>query len=332
MSYEEQDFWGAAKPAPRPETKSQPKTKLIIVGLLVIFLASGFFGFMAAGHWLESRGVANPPDEEPSGAVTEPEQENWMNILLLGIDQRANEAARSDTIILAFLNKDTKEIKLLSIPRDTYAKIPGRGYEKLGHANAYGGPMMAVQAVEELLDLEIHRYVELNFDGFMKMVDLLGGIEMEVERRYYYPEEGIDLYPGLQRLNGYDALGYVRYRKDTSDLSRIKRQQKFLKEFAEETFQLSTVLKIPALVKEANKSIKTNFTTGEMLSLATSAKSFKVQEMVTATLPGEATYIEQISYFVHDKAETTKIIEDFLNPPEPEEEEELLNDDEAVAK
>ena len=320
MSYEEQDFWGEAKPAPQSETESQLKTKLFIVGLLVIFLTFSVIGFIATGRWLESRGTVTPPGEETPGAVTEPEKESWMNVLLLGIDQRANEAARSDTIILAFLNTDTKEIKLLSIPRDTYAKIPGRGYEKLGHANAYGGPMMAVQAVEELLDIEVHRYVELNFDGFIKMIDLLGGIEMEVEQRLYYPEEGINLYPGLQTLNGYDALGYVRYRKDTSDLSRIKRQQKFLKEFAEETFQLSTVLKIPALVKEANKSIKTNFTTGEMLSLATSAKSFKVQEMITATLPGEATYIEQLSYFVHDKAETKKLIDSFLNPPEPEEE------------
>lgn len=320
MSYEERDFWGDAIPAPQEETKTQSKNKLIIIGLIAVFAIFSTAGFLVASRWLGGPGIASPPEEGTPGVVTEPEKDSWMNILLLGTDQRANEPARSDTIILVFLNTDTKDIKLMSIPRDTYAKIPGRGYEKLGHANAYGGPKRAVEAVEDLLDMKIDHYVELNFDGFKQMVDVLGGIEIEVEKRMYNPEEDIDLYPGEQKLNGYDALAYVRYRSDAdgNDIGRIKRQQKFLKVLAEETFQLSTILKLPGIVKEANKSIRTDFSLAEMLSLASGAKSYKVEEMETATLPGTPKYIDQLSYWVPDKEETKKLIDRFLNPPKPE--------------
>src|SRR5690606_13458695 len=122
---------------------------------------------------------------------------------------------RTDTIILATIDKAEGSIHAVAIPRDTRVRIPGRsGYDRINAAHAYGGPKLAVRTVEELLGIEIDYYVRIDYEGFETIIDTLGGVVIDVERpmRYVDRAQGldIDLKPGVQLLNGKQALDYVR--------------------------------------------------------------------------------------------------------------------------
>ncbi|MGI6551824.1 MAG: LCP family protein [Bacillota bacterium] len=298
-NHNEEDFWGQHQTSSPKEKKKYSWLGITLV-MIIVFAVFGMMGFKMADTWLQG-GITPEAGAETTEEEVDVPPNNRLNILLLGIDQRANEPARADTIIVAFLDLDENDVKLLSIPRDTYVKIPGYSKEKIGHANAYGGPELTVRTVENLLGINIDKYVAVNFEGFQRLIDALGGIEMEIEKRMVYPPENIDLKPGKQRLNGHDALAYVRYRGDTgADISRIARQQKFLKELAEEVMQVNTILKLPALVREANECVETDISVTEMLSLAKAAKNLDTSAIEAATLPGKPQYIDNISYWIPD--------------------------------
>ncbi|MGI6331552.1 MAG: LCP family protein, partial [Zhaonellaceae bacterium] len=257
-----------------PHTKKKLKRKNgfpwipTIIMMLVVFALFAYGGYRFAEWYITRNLFSYQPGEEETQLGDELAGEKRINILLLGVDQRGKEAARSDTIMVAFLDLKKPDVKILSIPRDTRVEIPGHGKQKLNHSHAYGGAELTMEVVSNLLDVPIEKYVEVNFKGFEDVIDALGGVEMEVEKKMQYKAEGIDLKPGLQRLDGKDALGYVRYRSDGDDTTRIARQQKFMKELIEEVLQLSTIWKLPKLVTEVNQCVTTNLSYSEMLGLA----------------------------------------------------------------
>lgn len=313
----DQDFWYAV-----PEKSRRKKRRRIpwipaLLLLVAVFFLFSYGGYRFAEWWLlrGSALTAQTPTEE--GEAVQPGKDR-MNLLLLGVDQRGDEPARSDTIIVAFMDLKKPDMKLLSIPRDTRVNIPGHGTQKLNHAHAYGGPELTMEVVSDLLGVNIDGYVEVNFQGFEKIIDALGGVEMEVEKRMLYKAEGIDLKPGLQRLNGHDALGYVRYRSDGDDTTRIKRQQKFLKELAEEVVQLSTIWKIPELVTKVNESVKTDLTTSQMLSMAKAMAKLDTSKIEGAMLPGTPKYIGGISYWLADEEELAQLVDVYTGKVQPE--------------
>ena len=164
------------------------------------------------------------------------------NILILGSDKRANlqeDPGRSDTTILLRLDPDTKAIAVMSIPRDLKVEIPGWGTDKFNAAYTIGGPKLTLQVVKELTGLPINHVVNVDFLGFVRAVDAIGCVWVEVDRRYYHSNAGlppslqyseINIQPGYQKLCGKDALAYVRYRHTDTDLVRSARQQDFLRE------------------------------------------------------------------------------------------------------
>lgn len=318
MSYdrEDEDFWYSL---PQAQKKNKKKKGIpwipALLMLIIVFSVFCYGGYKTAEWWL-GRSIAGP--EEPGELEGIVDKENRINILLLGVDQRGNEPSRSDTIMVAFLDLDKPDVKILSIPRDTRVSIPGHGKQKLNHSHAYGGAELTAQVVADLLDIELDKYVEVNFEGFKDVIDALGGIEMEVEKKMQYKAEGIDLKPGLQRLNGEDALGYVRYRSDGDDTTRIKRQQKFVKELAEETIQLSTVWKLPKLITEVNQCVQTNLSTKEMLALANALRKVDTSTMEAAMLPGAPQYIDGISYWLADASQVKELIDLYTGKVQPE--------------
>jgi LCP family protein required for cell wall assembly len=151
----------------------------------------------------------------------------------------------------------TKQMSLLSIPRDTRVNIPKYGWDKINAADALGGPELSMKVVSNLLDIPEKYYVQANFNGFKDIVDALGGVTLDVEQNMYHEDETdggayeINLKKGVQRLDGDKALQYVRYRDYAmGDIDRTKYQQKFLVALAKEMLQPSTILKLPALVPE----------------------------------------------------------------------------------
>lgn len=170
---------------------------------------------------------------------------------------------------------------------------------------------MTKDTVEKFLDIKIDHCVDTDFNGFASLVEALGGITLDVEKRMYYPSENIDLKKGVQKLNGEQALGYVRFRSDgLGDLGRVERQQKFISVLADQVMSLSTLFKIPKLVGIFQDNIKTDISFREMLSLANDFKSFNVSSLKTRILPGEPEYIGGISYYICDKKATAQLIDE----------------------
>jgi len=295
----ENEFWGKA--AARAE-KRRRNPLSFVVGFtflaLLIFGTFAFTGYLVASKMFDADLPRGGKDGLAEAAAANPE-----TVLLIGVDRREpEEPARSDTIMLAVLDPGQPQVDVLSIPRDTRVKIPGRGYDKINAAHAYGGPKLLLDTVNYLLGSHVTKYVELDFQGFEKIIDTLGGIEIDVDKRMDYPEEGIDLYAGLQRLNGYDALGFVRFRNDPgADITRIGRQQKFIQALVDQALKLSTVPKIPQLVTEISRYVDTNLSVKEMLSLALSMKDLNSSSINTYLLPGEGQYINDINYWVIDQ-------------------------------
>ncbi|GAB6274438.1 MAG: hypothetical protein STSR0004_13010 [Peptococcaceae bacterium] len=241
--------------------------------------------------------------------------EKVFPVLLLGTDARpGEEIARTDSIIVADIvggegaevaQSGKKRAALLSIPRDTRVNIPGHGMDKINAASFYDGPEKTAEVVSELIGIPVKYYVLTDWQGFEKIVDILGGVTVNVDKRMRHndsndgPAYAINLYPGEQRLDGRKALQYVRYRGDAlGDISRTQRQLNFLKALAQEIMQPSTVVKLPKLVPEINKSLKTNLSLLQMVKLAGAVRNFEQTEIVTQTLPGQFCNINGGSYWL----------------------------------
>lgn len=303
------EFWGeGAALAKGRRKRTFPLVLSLTVLALFIFAAFAFAGYHLAALWITgdiSLGRSDKTDGVAEAAPNRPQ-----TILLIGVDRRqANEPSRSDTIILAVLDPQKPGVDLLSIPRDTRVKIPGHGYDKINAAHAYGGPELLMDTINDFLGTHVDKYVEVDFQGFARIIDILGGVDIDVDKRMYYPEEGINLRPGFQHLNGHDALGYVRYRFDPEgDITRIGRQQKFLKALVDQTLKLGTIPKIPKLINEISKEVTTNLSIKEMLSLALSMKDLNGSAVNAHTLPGEGRYVNGISYFLVDQAKLAETL------------------------
>ncbi|HHW60572.1 MAG TPA: LCP family protein [Syntrophomonadaceae bacterium] len=247
-----------------------------------------------------------------------------VNILLLGMDARPDEdMTRTDTMILVSIDPELKKVAMVSIPRDTRIDIPGSSMDKICTANMVGGPQLAVRMTEKLLKEDVDYYILMDFKGFAKMVDTLGGVDIEVDQRMYKPSEGIDLRPGLQRLDGHDALAFVRYRDYvTGDIERTDHQQQFLKALANEVMQASTIPKLPGLIKQVNQLVDTDMGITDMLKLARWIPAFNTDPIVSTTLPG---YFAEVrgsdgsllsSYWVADEDQIDTLLDSLMDGEE----------------
>lgn len=293
--------------------KKRRRLRLIpmVLLVLVVFFSFGYLGFYLAGATY--RPLNLPPLTNPLQALLGRPQP--VNILLLGTDQRGTEPARADTILVAFVDPAIPRVNLISIPRDTYTTIPEVGETKINHAHAYGGPELTMDTVESLLGVPVDRYVEVNFEGFEKIIDLLGGVEIEVDRRMHYPPENIDLQPGRQVLDGEDALAFVRFRGyPEGDIARIEHQQEFLTTLADQALQAKNIFKTPQILQEMRANVKTNLKWEEMLSLAEALRSMEPGNLKTATLPGEPDYIRGVSYWIPDAQAMEELVASFSVP------------------
>ncbi|MFK2826353.1 LCP family protein [Bacillus sp. B190/17] len=219
-----------------------------------------------------------------------------ISILFIGIDESdvrtKEDKTRSDALMLATLNVKDKSIKLLSIPRDSYAYIPAVDYKtKINHAHAFGGPKATIDTVEELLDIPVDYYVRMNFYAFMDVVDALGGIKFDVpyklsEKDSNDQHNAIQLEPGLQHLNGEEALALARTRHYDSDIERGKRQQELLQTIVKKATSLNSITKYDEILEAVGSNMRTNMTFSDMKSLINYSKSGSM-EFETITLKGE---------------------------------------------
>ncbi len=226
-----------------------------------------------------------------------------FNLLLLGVDQPnldeqgQEERPRTDTMLFLALRPEQEKVGLFSIPRDSLIEIPGHGMDRINMAHVYGGYEMTKSLVEMIMEIPVDRYVLVNFESFREIVDLVGGVEINVDRRMLYEDRSagfkIDLQPGRQTLLGEDALGYVRYRRDSlGDITRTKRQQQFLLALVSKLKKKETLLQVarnwPELLRIGKDYLQTDLQPAEILGLLLFFKDMGPQAALTVqTLPGE---------------------------------------------
>lgn len=202
--------------------------------------------------------------------------DDHVSVLIIGVDeseQRAyGEGSRSDTLMLATFNKDLEDVKLLTIPRDSYVYVPEVDYfTKITHAHYYGGPKATIDTIENFLNVPVDYYVRLDFEAFIEVIDALGGLMYDVpfeisEMDSKDKKDAIHLMPGYQKLNGEEALALARTRKYDSDIERGKRQQQIIKEIVKQTASASSILKIDDLMEAVGNNMTTNLTFKQMKS------------------------------------------------------------------
>jgi LCP family protein required for cell wall assembly len=231
-----------------------------------------------------------------------------QRVVLLGSDARADEVSRSDTIVVAKAGGG-----MLAVPRDTLVDIPGVGEDKVNAAYASGGPELTVKTLENLTNLRLNDYAVVNFGGVEEIVDALGGITLEVDNPIRVGIEGRRVYipAGTQELDGLEALAYVRYRGGpTADIGRIGRQQKFLRELAQESTSLARLPRLPATAAATWRNIDTNMNPLEATRFAIRTRLSGIEG--AELYPGTPQYIGGIAYWVPDREAGDRVVSETI--------------------
>lgn len=238
-----------------------------------------------------------------------------FNALILGVDERPNDRGRSDTMIVLSVNPGKKKVLMFNIPRDTRTEIVGHNTEdKINHAYAFGGVDMSVNTVEQFLGAPIHYYMKVDMEGFAKIIDLVGGVD--VNNPFAFDYEGQRYDQGNIHLDGVAALGFSRMRYDDpkGDLGRNDRQREVLKQMLKNTMQFSSVLHIQNMLDELGTHVRTDVTFDEMKELLLDYRN-DLENVDTVEIKGKGEKINGIYYYIVDQQEKDRIhgiIEDHL--------------------
>jgi LCP family protein required for cell wall assembly len=293
---------------------------LCILGAVLLF----FSAYHSYQRGLERRrGTIAPPQQTAVSLDTQ--EYRRTHILFLGIDDKRDSASRTDTILLVAADPNTGSAGILSIPRDTRVYIPERDrWDRINAVHAYGGPQLTVKTVENFLGVDIDYYIETDFAGFSRIIDTLGGVEIDVDTDMFYVDTAQDLYidikAGRQVLDGETALQYVRYRDRLGDVAlvnphyevydgRVERQRKFLMAVIDEILQPSTLLKLPRLLGQVWDAVETNIPWTTALKLAFAANRFTMDKVETAILPGTSERINGAWYWLADPDRTQEVVD-----------------------
>jgi LCP family protein required for cell wall assembly len=235
-------------PEPPPKVGAGLLKRAAAAGVLIVLLAAGT---VSAAGFLQTRSIVNVIEREGRAPIEIPEIDRAQageaqTIMILGSDQRYGDRKlglkpRSDTILLVRLDPDRDATAVMSIPRDLKVDIPGHNRDRINAAYELGGPRLTVRTVKRLFSktgepFKINHVVQVDFGGFRKVVNYIGGVYVDVDRDYFNDNSNgenyatINVNSGYQKLHGKDALDYVRYRHGDNDLVRAARQQDFLRQ------------------------------------------------------------------------------------------------------
>ncbi|KAF0815524.1 MULTISPECIES: LCP family protein [unclassified Cytobacillus] len=302
--------------------------KIIILFLLAAAILSGCTSFQQkdnnnTGQETEI-GESDKENKEPSAS-----ENGTKNFLLIGVDSRGEEESRSDAILLASYDPSGESIKLVSLMRDSYVKIPDYQYmySKLNHAYYIGGKDLLKNTIEQNFGVHIDHTAIIDFKGFPAMLDAIApdGIEAEVSSAMI-EDMGLDLEPGKQKLKGSDLLSYVRFRHDgQSDFGRVDRQQEILIALKDEVMNQfaspAGLARFPEVISQAMKYVDTDLKPEEALSLGVKFLRNPVTDIETLRLPVEDSYENKTyehagSVLQLDFEENSEALKQFLDDAE----------------
>ena len=286
---------------------TKPKKRIwpyLVLGTIFIFVLAAVAGvFFAESSLLDKRHDSQQKEELLTA-------KDKATIMIMGVDERADDVGRSDTLMVATIDPAKKETALLSIPRDTRVAIPRNGYDKINAAYAYGGERLTQRTVEDFLGIRIDHYVIINTHAFQKIIDAIGGIDINVEKRMYYEDpwddDGgliIDLRPGMQHMDGKTAVTYVRYRDEEGDIGRVRRQQKFMKACVDAITTPAILPRLPSIISSVLDSVKTDLSLRQLLEFAGTLRESQSNGLRTDMVPGRPMYIDEVSYWIPNMSE-----------------------------
>lgn len=266
----------------KTKTKKSVFLKVFLIILLVLLIIFG--GIVAAGYWYITDKLGKvdfdadlTADDIEVNTGVEEQLSGYRNIALLGIDARTDtfSGSRSDCIIIVSINEQTKDVRLLSIYRDTYLEVED-DLTKITHAYAYGGPQLTLNSLNKNLDLNITEYVTVNFETVRTVVDAVGGIKMQLTSAEAAIVVG-SRSAGTYTLNGEQALTFARIRKIDNDYKRTERMRDVLTAVFDKAKTLS-IGELNSLADTVLPHIRTNISTSEILSLIPDVMSYSVGE------------------------------------------------------
>lgn len=280
-----------------------------IICFIIVFLAALFVYRTEIREFVS--GIGHKENADKKLELTLPFNSKRQNILLMGVDVSSNKEdpfdnTRSDSIYLVSIAPHARNVNIISIPRDSKVYIHSRPHpDKINHAFAYGGIETAKKTVEQTLGVRIDHYLVISNKAFIDFIDKIGGIDVYVEKNMYYNDNSANLHisleKGMHHLDGAEAEGYMRYRKDTlGDIGRIRRQQWFLNALANKMKDPVIIIKMHDIIKSVSKYIQTDLTFYELAQYAALIKSLDSSKIKTATLPGEPSQRGVISYWILD--------------------------------
>ena len=274
------------------------KKVLKVIGIIILILII-LIGAVATGAYIyinqkfaKTQTIDINKEELNISEGVEEHLANYRNIAIFGIDNWGNydTGDRSDCIILASLNETTGEIKLISVYRDTFAEIEGKGLDKINHAYAFGSAQLALKTLNTNLDLNIKEFVTVNFDAVVEAVDELGGVEIEIEKdelKYINPYiENVSMYTGQkakritktgkQLLNGVQAVSYsrIRYTKGW-DYKRTERMRTVITAMLDK-LKTKSIGEINTFIDNLLPMVYTNITTNDIISLLPNVAKYKI--------------------------------------------------------
>lgn len=324
---------------PKPKKRRTKKIFLLIFillilgtlsyfGLKVYIAAKKIIGTNTSGGAPGILGILNPSQLKGEGS-------GRINILLLGIGGEGWPGGQlTDTIMVVSIDPKNKDVAMLSIPRDLYVKVPDNGYTKINAAHAYAedkkegsGPEISKDTISSVLDIPIHYFARVDFSGFEKIIDILGGITVNVEEDLYdpfFPNEDNTAYnpfyieKGVHEMDGKTALKYARSRETTSDFDRAKRQQKILLATREKALSLETLInptKISETIDLLEDHIKTDIQIWEMGKLAEISKEIKEDHVISKVIDGGFLFSDMVDgmYVLKPKNEDYEDIQGFVH-------------------
>jgi LCP family protein required for cell wall assembly len=262
--------------------------KILGVSILILILGLGLLMILA-------------PKDQPREKI---------NILLLGVDARdINHPGNTDSITILSIDKKTKDVAMLSIPRDARVEIPGRGVDKINSAYPHGGFNTTIETIENFLDIKIDYYILINFEEFENIVDTLDGIYVDVEPSTAASVPELNGKSGFSRLNGEQALAYARFRFDSAgDMGRVKRHQKVIQGIIDEALKPSNLVKAPTILNQLRENMRTNILPYDTVVLEKFVQGFKLDKARIAVISGNYTTINGIVYLIPDNETNEKIV------------------------
>lgn len=293
------------------------------------------YGVQQVGR-IEVEDLRQPGDVDGDGTVDVEEEQEVLNVLVVGSDSRAGlsddelvalgtdreTGSRTDTIMLVQLDPRRDQASVLSFPRDLLVTRCDGSEGKInaaygiGERDGTGGATCLVRTVGQLTGIPIDHFVQVDFAGFIEIVDAVGGVTLYIEEPLVDRDAGLDLPAGCVALDGRAALGFVRARKIDSDFGRIARQQRFMHEVFAKAASVGTLVNVPrllALVDVAGRSVETDqeLSLGRMRRIAFSLRDMSVDGLDMRTVPGTSRRIDGLWYVVPDEVEADTLFAAF---------------------